>query len=176
LRDKKSDGGQQRFADGKMNYCFDALRAGRKIMKETNPSRRNKQPYQIDMAIKRAVGIYGKEKPWGKKDFDKILYRMKTQKRILKSVYSDPDLPGYNAWRDWIKKYPEYKNTANEIHDSFPYPLQATGNKMGLRFVADCLFWSRHGMNPYEIADLLGVGQMTVWRALNNFRHERRTK
>jgi len=138
-----------------------------KIAAEAAKKQRRKPPYQINESIKKAVGVYGKTKPWQKKDFDKILHRMKTQKRILKDVYNDSDLPGYNAWRDWIRKHPKYKEVANKIHYSFPYHLQAKGTlPMSGQFSEECKKLAEKGWSQKRIGRHFGVAQMTVCNAL----------
>ncbi len=43
---------------------------------------------------------------WGRKDFEKILDRIHEQRRSLKDVCEDPDLPNKDAWIKYVKKHP----------------------------------------------------------------------
>ncbi len=56
---------------------------------------------------------------WSLRDFEKILERMREEKRTLSNVCQDPDLPSYPSWSSFVKNYPEFAEKARSIKSAF---------------------------------------------------------
>ncbi len=119
----------------------------------------------------REMGLssYRPFKKWPREYYEKILERMWKEKRPLKDVCMDPDLPGIGAWERFVEKHPELLERAGKIHYGFPYALQFKHYDVSPRFRMDCERLRARGVVTKSIADALGVGLLSVLKTLKGY-------
>ncbi len=123
-------------------------------------------PRDIEPIVKAARASPGRTTPWSRGDYDEILRRMREQRRMLKDVCSDEDLPGFNSFRGLAMRRPEYRRKAERIHFSFPYKMQTGLRRMSPQFPVDCHRLRARRLGVGEIARILEVPGYLVSKAL----------
>jgi hypothetical protein len=129
--------------------------------------KRPQQPFQRDLCTRRLLAIHHRTEPWQRKDYEAILTRMQEQQRTLYDVCRDADLPGRSAWQNFVKQHPEFADKLQQVYFSLPYAVQLRSRKpVSPQFRVDCQRLRAQGMSQGKIAQVLGVSQDAVWRAL----------
>ncbi len=118
---------------------------------------------------KMGIGRINPYRKWRRGDFEKILERMRTERRVVTDVCMDLDLPMYGAWGHYAKKRPEFAEKARAIHYSLPYAAQIKLHDISPQLRIDCERLRGKGMTLKKIANALGVNFSMVLRSLENF-------
>ncbi|MCP4695183.1 MAG: MucR family transcriptional regulator, partial [Desulfobacterales bacterium] len=75
---------------------------------------------------------------WKRKDYQRVLQRMRTQKRALGDVCKDPDLPTTGACTAYTKRHPEFARKVEAIYEKMPFSVQKRARKLSPGFRAEC--------------------------------------
>ncbi len=159
-RKKKSKVTKRLRAEGKLTNASEVFR------KCNCSPRRPHQPYEKDHAVKMALAVHGKIRKYHREDYDRILERMRNQKRLLKDVCGDPDMPSLSAWKNYVKRRPELKEQIHRINHSLSYSLQARTHDLSPQFSIECQRLRARGESVIFIAEALNVSTNLVIRVL----------
>ncbi len=113
---------------------------------------------------------------WGREDFEAVLERVREQRRSLRDVLMDPDLPNKIAWFRYVKIHPDFATKLQSIYHGMPYSYQAKVQNLSPRFQVDCQRHRASGMTIKDIAETLGVSRFLVMQALRGFDKRRLKK
>ncbi len=112
-------------------------------------------------------GIVGEAlRKWGREDYEAILKRIAEQRRSLKDVCGDPDLPSKSTWTKYVRRRPEFAAKLQEVYYSLPYSFQSRVNNFSPSFKVDCEDLRAGGMSLKKIAKTLGVSVLPVRNVL----------
>ncbi|KZL17609.1 MucR family transcriptional regulator [Pseudovibrio sp. WM33] len=91
--------------------------------------------------------------------------------KIPTELFGREGFPSRSGWHSWCKEHPEDKRRFVQIWEALPFPIQAKGQRLGIRFKKDVKkLWLKGGNADHEIAALLGVSTMAVNRVTCTFR------
>ncbi len=135
-----------------------------------------------DPTVRRALREFNKkmglDKPakWRRNDFEAILNRIREERRSLREVCGDPDLPSLDSWAAYIKKHPEFTAKRLAVYHSLPYAFQGKVKNFSPDFRIDCERLRARGMSYEAIARKFGVSVPSVVRVLREFDKKTRFK
>ncbi len=109
---------------------------------------------------------HGRGGKWRTEDYERILERMREQKRALREVCGGKDVPGYASWKKFVKTHPDIAEKARQIHHTLPYAVQLRIKDVSPDFLADCRSMNAKGWGLEKIANALGVSMGPVRRVL----------
>ncbi len=127
---------------------------------------RHAQPFNRDLKHRCLTLLDSIGPKYTREDYEKVIDRMRKQQRCLKDVCGDPDLPGSQAVRSFMKKNPEYGEEVQQAYFSMPYFLQARYRKFSPRFIEECQRLRNQPMTLRAIGEKLGVSIKFVQKAL----------
>ncbi len=127
---------------------------------------RARQPYVHDLCRQNIPIFAAKATKYTRKDYEAIPERMRMQKRSLKDVCGDPDLPGIMSCRIFKEKHPELEEKIRQAYYSMPYSMQLKHRIVSPRFIRECNRLYDQKMPVSRIAEALGVSFKSVRRVL----------
>lgn len=102
-------------------------------------------------------------------EYEKVLERMRAQRRPLVDVCGDPDLPSHpTCWRR-MKKHPGFAKKVHRLHHRLSYSVQLLIHDVSPRFRIDCQRLRVQNISQDKIAKILGVSESPVYRVLRGF-------
>ncbi|MCP4690273.1 MAG: MucR family transcriptional regulator [Desulfobacterales bacterium] len=134
----------------------------KQMPRETRSLKRNARPSDDGSRMKPARKMGGRYTKWSQFDFDKILDRMQKQKRTLKDVCEDRDLPSINSWKRYAKDRPGAKKRARQIQADLRKSGYRKKDALSPGSRVDCERLNELGMSLDKIALSLGVSESTV--------------
>ncbi len=156
--------GKKMWVDGKL-----LEKAMEKIRKGKRRPRRPVQPFNKDLSRKQMSALHKVRKKFGRKDFEAILDRMRKEKRSLKDVCNDTDLPSYGTWQEFLKRRPEYAKKAKKIHYNLPLSVQLKTQDVSPEFRIECERLRAKGKEMSEIAEVMGVKYSYIQSTLTSY-------
>ena len=157
--DKHSVHAVRLISDGIIDPWEQLKRA--KGLREASSLRGIKRPKYVGAIVSKIMT------KWTKRDYDRVLKRMAEEKRVLKDVCSDKELPSEGAWYKWCIKHPEYLIKTIKITHSFPYNIQTkSGYPLPQKFHKECKELYENGFNFTSIARKFGVERKAIRRSL----------
>ncbi len=103
---------------------------------------------------------------WRPRDYEAILIRMRKQKRLLKDVCRDPDLPSVTSLYKYERRHPEFKEKVKQTFFSLPYSLQVQARVISPQLKIECQRMNAKGISMRKIAHVLGISPQSVKRIL----------
>ncbi len=134
--------------------------------KAATPRLRPFQPFEKNDSARRILKIKRKPGKYFRKDFEKVLERMRDENRALTDVCGDTDMPSDTTWHNYAEKHPDMKKQLHKIQRGFSFTLQARIRNLSPRFSIECQRLRARGESIANIAAALGASRKPVVRVL----------
>ncbi len=143
-------------------------------LKARNAPQRPTQPFQKRIQLEHALAMTGsRTSPWQYTDFEALLARIAEQRRPLKDVCQDDDMPSKRTWNTFTKDHPELRERLLKIYASWPYAVQfKLCKRVSSQFRKDCVRLREQGYTTSEIAKTLGVSRNNVRLTFRGIYHK----
>jgi hypothetical protein len=124
--------------------------------------RRSPQPFLVKINLERLPKAHQALKKWGKKDYERVLARMRKEKKIMPEICKDKDLPSVNRVRVYQMQNPDFQKKVIATYKALPFSEQARAHMLDERFDKEARKLHKRGFSMDEIGEKLGVRPSTV--------------